>query len=227
MLLGLQLYWFMMAVGAVGVSLCLLCRRKKFGLNSRQCILFSVFAVIVAFVGAKILHTFENWENIWQHGLSWGGVSLFGAVFLIPVLMPLIGRIFGLRPWQSTDICGPCAAVMLGFVRAGCYFGGCCGGWRIQIGEFSFCWPTQIIESAGAFGILGLLLQLESEGKDQGKLYPLFMIAYGGLRFVVEFFRDTPKPWLYLGHGQWFALIAILFGVFWIRYIEVKKIESK
>ena len=212
----------MMAVGAAGVFLCLLYRRKRFGLRAWQCLAFSLLAVAIAFLGAKILHALENWERILQDGFSWGGVSLFGSVFLIPLLTPLVGRLFGLRPSQSTDICGPCAAVMLGFVRAGCHFGGCCGGWLMQLGKHSFHWPTQIVESVGAFAILGLLLQLEEDGTHVGKLYPLFMIAYGGLRFVVEFFRDTAKPWLYLGHGQWFALAAILIGILWMKNIEVK-----
>lgn len=70
-------------------------------------------------------------------------------------------------------------------------------------------------------------MQCEEDERNEGQLYPMFMIAYGGLRFVVEFFRDTPKDWLYLGHGQWFGLIAILLGVLWIRRIEVIRHGNK
>ena len=221
------LYKLMMAVGATGVCVCLLLRRKRFDLRVWQCFVFSALAVAVALLGAKILYTLENWEAVQKNGFSWSGVSLFGSVFLIPALMPLVGKMFGLRPGQATDICGPCATVMLGFVRAGCRFSGCCGGWWIQVGERGFRWPTQVVESIGAFAILGFLLQMEEDGECSGKLYPLFMVIYGGLRFVVEFFRDTVKPWIGLGHGQWFGLAAILIGILWIKNIEVKQNENK
>jgi len=227
MLLSEFRYWLFMVAGAVGVFICLLYRRKRFDLNALQCAGFSLLAVAVAYFGAKVLYALENWETFWSSGLSWSGLSLFGSVFMIPVLIPVIGRLFGLRSSQSLDICGPCAAVMLGFVRAGCHFGGCCGGWIAQLGERSFRWPTQIVESIGAFAILGLLLQLEEDGKHTGKLYPVFMIAYGGLRFVVEFFRDTAKPWLGLGHGQWFGLAAILTGLLWLRKSKVIQHDNK
>lgn len=215
-----------MAAGAAGVFLCLLRRRSRFELRIWQCLAFTLLAVVIAFVGAKLLYNLENWGNGWSSLFYVGGLSLFGSVFLIPVLIPLAGKLLGLRPGQALDICGPCAAVMLGFVRAGCHFSGCCGGWWFRLGARSYRWPTQVMESIGAFAILGLLLQLEEEGKHQGKLYPLFMMLYGGLRFAVEFFRDTDKPWLGLGHGQWFGLTAILIGILWMKNIEVKQNEN-
>lgn len=224
--LSALLYRLLMATGAMGVFLCLLYRRKRFNLKGWQCLTFSILAVVIAFLGAKVLYNLENWKNGWSSLFYVGGLSLFGSVFLIPMLMPMVGRLFRLHPGQATDICGPCAAVMLGFVRAGCYYSGCCGGWLMQFGERSFRWPTQIVESVGAFAILGWLLQMEEDGKHQGKLYPLFLISYGGLRFIVEFFRDTAKPWLGLAHGQWFGLVAILIGILWIRNIEVKNYDK-
>lgn len=213
----IQLYWVMMATGALGVFICLWLRRRRFNLSVWKCLSFSILAVGVAYLGAKILYVLENLQNTLEYGISFGGLSLFGSVFAIPLLMPLVGRLFGLCPGQSLDICGPCAAVMLGFVRIGCFFSGCCGGLEFRTESFCFRWPTQATESIGAFAILGLLLQKEEESESDGMLYPVFLICYGVMRFLVEFFRDTPKDWLYFSHGQWFALAAILIGILWIR----------
>ena len=77
----------------------------------------------------------------------------------------------------------------------------------------SFQPPTQIIDGAWDFFLMGLLLYLNLDGKREGAAYPAFMIGYGVMRFLVEFLRDTEKNWLYLSNGQWFSLIAIVIGV--------------
>lgn len=115
------------------------------------------------------------------------------------------------------DLCGPCVAIMIGCMRVGCFWGGCCGGWKMCIGDVRFNWPTQAMESVGDFAILFGLAQASEEEKYAGKLYPLFLVSYGIMRFFLEFLRDTAKDWLYLSHGQWFSLVAILIGLIWLR----------
>ena len=36
---------------------------------------------------------------------------------------------------------------------------------------------------------------------------------------MLEFFRDTPKDWLYLSHGQWFSIVSAIAGVYFLRRI--------
>ena len=56
-------------------------------------------------------------------------------------------------------------------------------------------------------------MNIEKSGDKPGVLYPCFLLSYGVLRFFVEFFRDTAKDWLYMSHGQWFSIVAILIAV--------------
>lgn len=199
----------MLIIGIAGMLLCTYRRRYSFSLNLWQCGVFTALLTMVGVAGAMLLYFFEKG--------SFGGVSFFGSVFLIPLIMPLLGRmLFRLKPGQATDICGPCVAIMIGCMRFNCFFSGCCGGWMMCIEDFCFYWPTQAIESIGDFTILIWLLRLEEDGKSQGKLYPLFMIAYSAMRFVLEFLRDTPKDLLHLSHGQWFAVAAAVIGLAWI-----------
>lgn len=207
-----------LSMGTFGMLICILKRRKKYALTIFHAVLFTILLTVVGVAGAKLLFALEN-------GLqNWSGVSFYGSVFLIPLIMPLIGMLFSQRPRQTLDLCGPCVAIMIGCLRVGCFLTGCCGGWRMCIGNFNFSWPTQMMDSIGDFIILTWLLQLEEVGKAEGKLYPLLMISYSLIRFFLEFLRDTPKDWLLLSHGQWFALASIVFGVIWLTVQKKEKL---
>lgn len=211
--INISTYWLMLCLGIAGMYLCIYKRKAIFSLNRWQCGGFTALLTAVGVAGAMLLFFFESG--------SFGGVSFYGSVLLIPLLMPMAGFLFQLKPNQTMDVCGPCVAIMIGCMRVNCFLSGCCGGWKACIGNFCFQWPTQAIDSISDFAILVWLLQLETNGRFKGALYPVFMIAYSAMRFFLEFLRDTPKDWLRLSHGQWFALAAILIGILWI-YIPKK-----
>jgi len=216
-------YWLMLTIGTVSMHVCIWKRKARFSLNALQCVAITILLTAVGVAGAKILFILENIQHVKRYGVSLaGGVSFFGSVYLIPLLMPFLGLLFRLKPSQTTDICAPCVAIMIGCMRFGCFMQGCCGGWLARIGEFFFFWPTQAVESIGDFLIMIWLLEIEKKQKFHGQLYPLFMMSYSGMRFLIEFFRDTPKNWLCLSHGQWFSAAAILIGVLWISLLKRK-----
>ncbi len=219
---SISTYWLMLAVGTVGMFVCLLQRRKRFSLTVMQSILFTLVLTVVGIAGTKVLHILENLEYTLKNGLSLGGFSFFGAVFLIPLVMPLAGKLFRLSPSQTMDISGPCVAIMIGCMRVGCFFQGCCGGWSACLGNVCFQWPTQAIESICDFIILTLLLRREGRDIKNACLYPWFMISYSVVRFLVEFLRDTPKDWLLLSRGQWYSMVAMIVGITWIFIIKRK-----
>ncbi len=209
-------YWIMLGIGSIGMFIYLLQRRFRFTLSFFQCTLFVLLLTIIGFAGAKLLFILENLGDTFKNGISLGGVSFFGSVFLIPLLMPGVGRLFRLNHNQTMDICGPCVTIMIGCMRIGCFLQGCCGGWETCVGSFYFAWPTQAIESVIDFIILGILINREENKKFHGILYPMFMVFYSIVRFFIEFLRETPKDWFYLSHGQWFSLISLIIGIMWI-----------
>ena len=185
---------------------CILYQRKHFSLSVLQSIVFTICLTAIGVAGAKIMYFLES-------GLqSWGGISFFGSVFLIPVLMPLLGWLFRLKRGQTLDLCAPCVAVMIATLRVNCFLSGCCGGWQVCVGTLCFHWPTQILESLCDVAILHFLLNRKDLQVRMGLGYPWFMLLYGIMRFLIEFLRDTPKDWLMLSHGQWFSACAVLAG---------------
>lgn len=208
--LGLMLF-----VGACGMLLCTYRRRELFSLSLAQCICFTLLLTFAGVAGAMLLYFIECG--------SFGGVSFYGSVFLIPLIMSLFGFLFRLKPRQTMDICGPCVAIMIGCLRINCFISGCCGGWAVCLGDICFCWPTQMIDSIFDFLIMAWLLQTEERKSCSGKLYPMFMVSYSTMRFLLEFLRNTPKDLLYLSRGQWFAMLAIIVSAVWMLALNRKE----
>jgi prolipoprotein diacylglyceryltransferase len=82
------------------------------------------------------------------------------------------------------------------------------------------------MECVGDFMILCVLFLVEWHYSGKGLLYPYIMIFYGCLRFVLEFFRDTPKDWLYFSHGQWFSVVSVIAGACFLNRI-MKELSPK
>jgi len=183
-------------------------RRKRFSLTLLQAGAFTGLLLVTGIAGAKLLYFFECGMK------SFSGMSFFGAVYLVLIVMPLVGIIFRLSPADSLDACAPCVAAIVGFQRFGCFCAGCCGG--IPLGSTGLLWPTQLLEGFGDMTILCILLNAERKESNRGNGYPLFLISYGTMRFFIEFVRDTSKDWLGLSHGQWFSLAGIFIALMMI-----------
>lgn len=204
-------YWFFFGIAILSLIVLIFSRRKRYHLSKLRSALFSFCLLCVGIFGVKALYAVENWQSTLKDGITLSGMSFFGSVLLIPAIMPVFGKCFGLKAKETLDISAPCVVSMVGFVRFGCFLNGCCGG--VQCSAFGgFIWPVQLIESLGDFIILGVLLSLEGQDGRKGNLYPVFLLSYCPFRFLLEFIRSTPKDWIGLSHGQWFAVVGMLVG---------------
>ncbi len=220
--LTISTYWSMFGVGLIGIAVLTILRRKRYRLSIPACLIFTVYMPVLGLLGAKVLYTLENLEMVKLVGITVGGLSFFGSVWLILLLMPILGLTLKLRPLESLDAAAPGVAVMIGFLRVGCFFNGCCGGRTIRTATGSFTYPTQMIESIGDFIILYLLLEWEQKKGHEGKLYPGFLVLYGVLRFIVEFMRDTPKGPSGLSNGHWYSVASVILGGGYLLYRRVR-----
>lgn len=210
-------YYGFLAIGSVSMLILSIWRRNRYALSFISAVCFPLVLLICGISGAKLLFYFESGFK------SFSGMSFFGAVYLVMLIMPLIGYVFQLKPLQTLDACAPCVASIIGFMRFGCFCAGCCGGIACNIGTLSFYWPTQIIEGFGDILILAVLLSIEQKEEWNGCLYPVFLVSYGILRLLVEFVRDTPKNIMGFSEGQWLAFLGVLLGVGAIMCIRREK----
>ena len=166
---------------------------------------------------------------IWQ-----GGMAFHGGLLGVIVAMALFARRRG-RPWlQVTDLIAPCVPIGLASGRIGNFINGELWGraadpalpWAMvfpQSGSTLPRHPSQLYQ----FALEGLLLFVllwwyARRPRGLGQVSGLFLVGYGVLRFVAEFFRE-PDNFLGLlalgmSMGQWLCLPMIAFGAFlWQR----------
>ena len=163
-----------------------------------------------------------------------GGMAFHGGMLGVIAAMALYARRRG-RPWlQVTDLIAPCVPVGLASGRIGNFINGELWGraadpalpWAMvfpQSGSAMPRHPSQLYQ----FALEGLLLfallwWYAKRPRGLGQVSGLFLVGYGALRFVVEFFRE---PDSFLGPlalgmsmGQWLSLPMIAAGAWlWQR----------
>lgn len=176
---------------------------------------FGVFAVTA----------FAALENIGR-GLPFGLMSLFGAIFLMPIFYFALAKLTKRSTADVFDVFTVNMAFTLMCSRINCLDAGCCLGKCIS-GDSGPRWPTRELEIAFYVVILTILIFRILKKKNYGELYPLYMVSYGVFRFIIEFFREPgagvqSTSALHISH-LW-AILSVCIGL--SLYIEIQKKHS-
>lgn len=125
------------------------------------------------------------------------------------------------------DVVAPAIAFGHAIGRLACFAAGCCYGlpapglpWAVTFGGSSAArypgltlHPVQLYESLGCLLITFLLLKLRHHPAWRGALVLVYLLAYGLVRFAIEFFRGDPRPMVgILSLNQIICLGFIAFG---------------
>lgn len=121
--------------------------------------------------------------------------------------------------------------VFLVFGRCGCYHVGCCHGKPSKIGVtyseehategFPFYYvgvrifPLPLVESLIVLITVLVGIYIILSGYPPGTVLIWYTVFYGGMRFVLEFFRGDPERpyWEGFSEGQWTTLVLLLLAV--------------
>ncbi len=212
-IIGIPIYWFMMLCGFVITFIVSKFKRSQYHLSTAETIVFPIIFLIIAYIGAKLLYIIEDYKTFKNSGFQLSGVSLFGAIYLVLLIVPLIALITKKSVFAMYDFFTPFGIILLACTRMGCFFNGCCGAPIIWKGFRPIILPVQLMEVTCDLLILELCFWVEKKYPFKGLMYPIFMLTYGICRFLLEFLRDTPKDILNLSHGQIFSLIAIALSI--------------
>lgn len=163
---------------------------------------------------------------------GWGGRSYYGAVFLVPVAFMFVARWMRIPYGDLMDYCAPAECVMLAIMKYQCLVDGCCGGIILRVLEdgSEVLFPSQIVELVNALVVMAILLVIAIKKKYRGKVYAWYLIIYGVLRFILNWFRSDNLPLLLgLPSGNIWSLLAVFIGVLWLldlRLAIVKKTSA-
>ena len=135
----------------------------------------------------------------------------------MPVAYYLGAKLFKRPVAEVFDIFSIGMIFTLMLARCNCLIAGCCLGRHIF--GTALRWPTRELEIVFYVVFLILMIPRVWKGTTQGRLYPLYMTAYGVFRTVIECFRVSDSPtWFHRAH-IW-ALTALALGL--SIYIEQK-----
>ncbi len=158
-----------------------------------------------------------------------GGMSFHGGFLGVLVALAWFARKTGRTFFQISDFVAPLVPLGLMFGRIGNFINGELWG-RPASPDLPWAMifpyvdnlprhPSQIYQAAGEGLLLFALLWIYSAWpRAVSKVSALFLIGYGSLRFVAEFFRN-PDPGIFSGlpldlsTAQWLCVPMVLFGL--------------
>ena len=193
------------------------------------------WGVIGVVLGGRIGYAlFYKFDHYLVHPLEilavWkGGMSFHGGMLGVIIAMVIFAKRRG-RPWlQVTDLIAPCVPTGLASGRIGNFINGELWGrpadpslpWAMvfpQSGSDVPRHPSQLyqfaLEGLLLFGVLWLYARVP---RKTGQVSGAFLVGYGVLRFVSEYFREPDSHLglraLGLSQGQWLCVPMVLIGM--------------
>jgi len=198
------------------------------------------YAALGVIIGGRVGEMlFYEWPEFSAHPLSlfeiWhGGMSFHGG--LIGVLLAIYFYIRRVKWsfWEVMDFIAPLVPVGLFLGRIGNFINHELVGrvtnvkWAMVYPMFDLQprHPSQLYEALAEGVILFVILWLYSlRPRSRGAVAMMFLLGYGGLRFICEFFREPENPlfWHFLTRGQLLSLPMIIIGGVALFFIYRRK----
>ncbi len=178
--------------------------------------------LVCAVVGAKFavllgdalwpLEPFNDWMALLGSGRSIVGALLFGFLGA-EAAKPLLN--YDIPPNDRFAVVLPFS---IGIGRLGCLIAGCCRGipwdgpWAITYADGIPRHPAPLYELIFNIAMGFVLATLLRRRLLFGRLFALYLMSYGAFRFLIEFVRETAKPFAGLSAYQWMCLVMIAVG---------------
>ena len=212
--------YIFIGIGAVIMLILSIIRRKEYDLPLWKAIVIPFIVAACGALGAMLLYFVES-------GGSFGGVSFYGGVILVPVLLYPFSKLLKMPYGKITDYIVPQGCIMLASMKVSCLVTGCCGG--ICLNPFTqMYFPSQLVEMIIALLIAVFIIYLDHLKLLKGRLCGAYLLLYGILRFVLNFLRDglTPFVWI-IPAGHFWSLISIAAGIAWFLLYKEKEPQAQ
>jgi len=231
-LLGVGISWygvcfglgFLMALALAGQN----CKERDIHEDYPFSLIWWIFPLSI--VGARLyflafdeggISSFMDIISIWEGGLAIYGGVIGGALGL--VICCLIKKVSII---STTDVVVPLLSLGQAFGRIGCIFGKCCYG--VEVTNKALHWfpialningdyyyATNFYESILDLGLFFLLTYLLRKTKVKGLTTCAYLVGYGVVRFVLEYFRAKEQTLYLLGFpvSQLVSIGCMLIGL--------------
>ena len=209
--------------GYVCVLVFALVYRKHYDISKRDAILIPLLLYILG--------------GIWIRLIGWAesGFTYFGANNIVkgfsffPLFGLLVAKWFKKDFRLVMDFTAPCFPLTQFVCHLACPFAGCCCGYPMAHGLWNplydtYLFPSQLLESfvGGIITVVCILIARKNKYEVTGKIYPIFLILFGGTRFFLEFLRDNTKLFWGISDLALWALLMVVVGTVWL-IVDKKK----
>lgn len=244
---SLPMYSVMIVIGVVlAVFYFIVCQKHR-DFPPADGELALIYCMVGAFVGAKLLsliivlpEMLSEWHFLFTDMSAflekylYSGFVFYGGLYGVLFTGWLYCRICKLNFHELIRSLLPMLPLIHGFGRLGCFCMGCCYGCVSLHFGIAFraspiapngvpLLPVQLIEAIAEFILFFLLAGLARRKNSGFMMLGFWLIGYGILRFILEFFRgDNYRGFIgALSVSQTISLITVALGIF----ILVKKVR--
>jgi phosphatidylglycerol:prolipoprotein diacylglycerol transferase len=205
-----------------------------------------LLAVVGAIIGAKVFGALtslpaviRNWDLLWRYGwqtaltYALGGLVFYGGAIGGFFAVAIYCKKYDVSLKTTVGLLTPVIPLFHTFGRVGCFLGGCCWGIEVPFGVVYTLSPSngapngvpllpvQLIEAGCNFILFLFLARLTRRLKRKWAALPVYVMCYGTIRFVLEFFRgDKLRGVALLSSSQWIsiALMAAVIVLYFTRW---------
>ena len=228
--LDIHTYGVFVALGFI-VGLAVATRRaRREGIDSERIADLGMWLIISGMLGGKLFHIIFFWDDFlygWrQEGVRSlrEGFVFYGGFIAASLTAVAYTTVKKLPFFRVADVFAPSIALGHAFGRMGCFFNGCCYGkpcslpWAVTFPPPHIMagipvHPTEIYEALGNLVIFAGLSAVYRYKRADGQIFWLYVLSYGILRFVVEFFRGDYDTHYFgvltLGHLVAITMISV------------------
>lgn len=200
-------------------------RRKKYGMSwlwvFLVLLLFFVMGAIGAMFGSLI------------SGGAFLGIRLYGLIMFEIISVYLTGWWKKASPQQVGDyVAAPIASLCSG-AKINCLSEHCCLGFILYKEEMKapVYFPSPLLEVITWAGLAVVLVLFEKRNRITGLLFPVMVIWFGVLRYIVHFFRgsalDQAPFLLWIPAARLWSLVVVAMGFVLLYFWLKKKLERK
>lgn len=186
---------------------------------------FSLKQFLIMFFISLPLQYFSMFFLAWvENGFTnWGANNIIRAFVYFPLFFALGAKAAKVPAGKVIDFAAPSQALNQAIGHFVCPFAGCCQGyacswgiWNPLLDERVF--PNQWLECLVALAIFIYLYRLAEREKyvGTGRVYAMFLVIFGGTRFLLEFLRDNDKLFFGVSNLALHASFMVLVGTIWL-----------
>ncbi len=155
------------------------------------------------------------------------GMRFFGSLFFDWIAVLVIAGLLRIERRALFDVWTISMVAYLAIGRVNCFVTGCCYG--APIFGTRWRWPIREIEIIANIAFLCFFILRVLKNKTDGEVYPIYLVYYGVIRFILECFRVEGV--IIGGNGFHLAhvwsIISVLAGVLWLLFLSEKKKAGK